>query len=400
MMRVPATGGPVVTGDFSRLTEFSKARTWLRSAQKFSAKNRSLTVMEPLRKKSVIDQAEAVLAEELRRARWRGALPGVRALALDLGLSQPTVLAALARLAACGLVERGGPRRPYRVPVAAGTADERGGVRRLLFLTDGPEFQAGHFLRQLIDELQRRRGDWSLRCRETRFQRVARPLRVWERLLQTEAPDLLVAVAGSPVLARWCRAGRMPVVFLGGDRGGEAVPMLALSATRMLRESLERLVGLGHRRICLPLCGRMAGFTARLHRVFAEVLGAAGQPFAPAFHTPEVAGKTPGDLIAVLERIWRVRAPTALVVLDWGEFVAASCFLRDRGVRIPQNLSVVMLGDDPALHWHLPRLAHFQPPLGPCATTLLRWAVQLPPDGTRVSLTAPFVAGESLAAPE
>ena len=52
--------------------------------------------------------------------------------------------------------------------------------------------------------------------------------------------------------------------------------------------------------------------------------------------------------------------PTALVVIDWREFDLVSCFLRDRGLAIPGDVSLVLLSDHPSMECFLPALTHIE----------------------------------------
>ena len=98
-------------------------------------------------------------------------------------------------------------------------------------------------------------------------------------------------------------------------------------------------------------------------------------------------------------REWRTLPSDALVVLDWREYVTVSCFLKRHGIRVPEDLSVVLLSYQDELDWHLPRLAHYRYPSERIAQAVARWAVHERPlaAGGRMKIfPAHWVQGESI----
>src|ERR1043165_9152539 len=75
--------------------------------------------MRPLRRLSVIDQTAEHIREGLRDGRWSGKLPGMRPLAAELDVSKDTIMAALHKLEAEGLLANPGKSRRRVIPEGA-----------------------------------------------------------------------------------------------------------------------------------------------------------------------------------------------------------------------------------------------------------------------------------------
>ena len=92
--------------------------------------------MHPITRPKALDLAAAALRRELQEQRFAGPLPGSRVLAKHLGVSPPTVAAALRCLAEEGLLVREGRRKAYRVADMRERAVPPDLNKRLLILTN------------------------------------------------------------------------------------------------------------------------------------------------------------------------------------------------------------------------------------------------------------------------
>ena len=358
----------------------------------------------PIRRPRLADQVEAALREGIRKGEWRGRLPGSRHLCQHFGVSPPTLAEALARLVRDRWISSAGPRHRFRIHPPPGTLPSSRPTRRkkVLFWSHDPIHLMSHTAIEILSRLLLRAGrKWDIVQRVEPFEAVRQPRRTWDRLVESERPDLTIVLSGRPAVALWGVRRRLPMVFLGGDLGGQALCSVAVRTSRMLEHVLVRLLALGHRHICMPMLGCPEGFVADQRETFSRLLGEAGLPFAPTYHKPSLAEAGAEALAALLERMWNARPPTALVVMAWREMVTIECDLRARGVRIPDDVSLVLLSEDASLPWFRPALAHFPYPVDPVARVLTRWIEQgLPPAPQNLVFPTRFEPGQSLAPPK
>ncbi len=353
---------------------------------------------------SIADRTAEVIESEIAAGRWRDRLPGTRVLARETGVSQPTVAEALQRLASSGIIARSGERKAYRI-LARQAAATRGksdvSKRRVVILTHADIGGLPYSTREVIettrDKLVRR--DWEVEIRTFDFLHAKRPHRSWDHIVPMDPSIPLIAVFGRPPIGEWAVKRGLRMAFLGGMRADLPVPVIAVKSSLLADEAMTLLTKLGHRRIVLPLCDRPPAFAAGLKESVKSGLERAGVSYVPSYHTPESPYQRPEVIWRMLETIFSRSAPTALIVLDWKEFVTISCLLAKLGLRIPRDISVILLNEQAEADWHVPRLACFRFPVQKLALTLVQWTEgKLRPSGS-VNLSADFEENQSLAPP-
>ena len=250
---------------------------------------------------------------------------------------------------------------------------------RLLFISSQPLNNERHSGMEVLAELLDLIGvrGWEITHRVMDFTTAKHPRKSWDEVLEIARPDAMVALGGTPVLAKWSTDKQLRTLFLGGDPGESGVPLLAVKVSTMLRHALDHLLALGHRRILMPLCGRSPNFTAGCRKTAAEATGGGtGKPANIIIAETAYAG--PELMVDLLPGQWKAAPPDALILLDWREFVAASSLFKERGIEIPKDLSVVILSQNTVMDWHFPRISHFEHPARQMARMVAKWLT----DGT------------------
>lgn len=326
------------------------------------------------------------------------------------GVSVPTVSKAMQMLADAGVLQSGGDRRCWKVAETRsprGDSSEKRAKRRhqskgnLLVLSSSGLGEERYTTSQFVTELLNFLGStgWEARHRVMNFEHAKRPKRAWGELLKSVEPDAVVVVGGTECVARWLVQQKVRALFVGGEAKDTGIPMLALSAGGMYRRAVKHLLDLGHQRILTPFCGRIPGFVEGCSRAIHETLAEAraGQQCMKIVETPYSGPEVTANL---LRRNWPKYLPDALIFLDWREFIAASGFLREAGLTIPRDVSVVVLSHSSSMEWHIPRLSHFELPHRELARLAGRWVTdgKLPKSiGNLVRVTPRWVEGESIA---
>lgn len=229
--------------------------------------------------------------------------------------------------------------------------------------------------------------------------------RQWLKNLRARASDgvILVTSVLEPVVHEELRRLNVPIVVVD-PAGSPALDAPTVGATNWAggMAATEHLLSLGHRRIGLIagpprlLCSR-----ARLdgHRAALE---AAGVPFDPGlvaqgdfyhesgFHGCDqlMSGPTP---------------PTAIFASSDQMALGAIETLRRRGLRVPEDVSIVGFDDLPEVRWSAPPLTTVRQPLAEmgklAARTVLRQARGEEVESPRVELATQLVVRSSTAAP-
>lgn len=355
--------------------------------------------MGQIERKTAAEIAADAIRDELRAGRWTGTLPGTRILSLELGVSAPTISVALAILEKQGLLARRGERKAYRVRSSAGDPRETENKDRMAaILTHADLGNLPHTTRRVIEETRTRlhRSGWHTEIRTFDFLHAKRPHRSWDKLVPTGQEVPLIAVFGRPPIAEWAEARGRRMIFLGGVTGNTAVPTIGVKSSLMVDEAMRRLTQLGHQRIVMPLCDRAPVFTNSLKEAMRGRLEDAGVAFVPHYHTPESEYLQPEVTWSMMESAFRLLPPTAIIALDWKEMVTISCFLASRDLKVPADVSLVVLNEQLEAEWFVPKLACFRFPTHRMAKAISNWVAgkELAFDSAKIGTD--FEEGESI----
>jgi DNA-binding LacI/PurR family transcriptional regulator len=315
--------------------------------------------MKALERSRLADTVAATIRDEIDRGRISEELPSCRDLAMGLGVSLPTVLVALQQLATEGLLVAGKPRRPYRLTVRP----EHGPLseKRLLILY--PRWIGGlkSVTRDTVDRLHLKCAEegWDVQIRILDYSNASRPGRRWDELLGKERPTRLVAVMGTPVLARWAKESGIQALFIGGSPGDSMVPSLGISLSACVRRLLPNLLNRGHRNFCLPICGYTELYVEALRGVCREALEDRGLTFVPAYHAPFRAQGGGEAIRAALRPVFATRPPSALIFTGLKDYLATMGMLHEYRLIPGKDVSITVLTHEDPLDWMDPQPGHF-----------------------------------------
>lgn len=353
------------------------------------------------RRLSAIDQAELGMEQAIAKGEWKDLLPSYKTLSQLLGFSVPTISLATARLCERGVLVTAGARRRYRI--APGKA--RGGrgsparrppepERRLLILSPSAEATWDDNQRRVVLEIMSSAVDdgWGCAKASDDFLRAREPLKRWDKLLLRHRPTHLLAIQGTRALAEWAKANRIKVAFIGGTALPEGDGLsLGIHLSPLLRHACRELTGQGHRRILFPYWGELSALADAAAVTLGESLGvdpARLMADGAVFAAPP--GKPAEHRERLLRHLDRVR-PTALILVDWRDFLVAWDCLRERGLKSPQDLSLIVLNPGAEIDWFSPTPAHYRIPQGHFAEEVRAWRTGRRPGGdgmTRAALAA------------
>ena len=365
-----------------------------------------IRVMKPVLKSSAQELAAAAIREEICAGRWDDRLPGARVLAQRMGLSPPTVAGALSILAAEGWLAKPGERHAYRVvkkrrAKTAGSSPSKS--KRLLILTHEEAAlltETSRKILELLREAATKKG-WIVESQVVDFLHAKRAKNQWDRLIQTDPDTSVIALYGRTALAEWAIRRKVRMLFLGGVTNGLPVPMVGVRSSQLAEVAFERLAALGHWRIVFPLCDRAESFKAPLRELTRKAVESTGNTYVPSYHNPESDYLKPDVTWRMVESAFATRPPSAFIFLDWKELVTTICYLSSRKLRVPDDVSLVLLNDQMEAAWFHPPLSRFQFPQQKLVRTMISWLEN--ESGNAVAPTtmdADFIEGNSIAPPQ
>jgi hypothetical protein len=346
--------------------------------------------VKPLRILTGTEQVAACLREAVGEGRWTGTMPGSKNLAAELGVNAKTVEAALLQLEQEGILASRG-RRLGRGIVSHGEPAKTP-LRVALLVLDAVDRGADYMIE--LRHLLQANGHTPFDPDKTLLELGMETGRV-ERFVKKTRADAWVVGSASHEVLEWFSAqetpafalfGRMAGLPLAGTRPDKATSLAA--ATRCLR-------GHGHRRISF-LCRRhlrlpQPGITARAFLGALEVSGVS----TGAFNLPDWEESREG-FERILDSLFRITPPTALILDEPFLYHAAVQFLMKRRLRVPEDVSLICTDADPGFAWCQSPVSHIRWEFRPVLRRIVRWANNIARgrDDRRQTLTkAQFVEG-------
>jgi hypothetical protein len=333
------------------------------------------------------------LREELMRGRWTGMMPGQFRLAEELGASRNAVEAALRLLEHEGVLVSQGLGRKRLI---ASPDPKKARPMRIAILDYEPvpvtEGYTVELQYMLIEA-----GHVAFFAPKTLIELDMNVSRIRRMVEKTEADAWIVCSASREVLT-WFAAQPLPAFALFGRRlglpiaaaGPDKIPA-TVAATRALAElGHQRIVMLTRRATRLPEPGVVV-------RAFLDELEAQGITPGP-YNLPDWE-ENPKALHKRLELLFRITPPTALIADEAPFYVAALQFCTSRGLRVPQDVSLICADPSPAFEWSYPTVAHILWETRPLVKRIVRWAAnvsQKKPDLRQTLTQAEFITGGTI----
>lgn len=351
-----------------------------------------------IRLRSHAEQMAEYLRGELRRGRWSGSMPGVLRMERDLGVNRNTLEGALRLLEKEGLlVPQGAGKRRKIVATDEGAPPSL----RLGLLYYEPEDRGRGYMIQLLHQLEEA-GHAAFGVRSSLLDLGMKVNRVTRLVEETQA-DAWVIVSGSREILEWFAGQSLPAFALFGRRRGLPIAAAGPDKPPALVAVTRRLIELGHQRIVLlARAERRIPDPGATEQAFLDELAAHGLPVG-AYNLPDWEETVTG-FHRCLESLMQVTPPTALIIDEAPFFTAAMQFLARRGIRVPEDMSMVCCDSDPHFEWCDPPVARIQWDHRPVVRRVVRWADQVSrgkSDQRQIETKAEFVEGGTIGrAPE
>lgn len=304
--------------------------------------------------RTVAGQIATQLRNDIQRGVWRQWLPSERALSKMLQASRNSVRAALIQLKTEGVII---PVRGFgnKVCSKARRAPARTETKMIGVIVPEPMGSLRPSIALWIDELKDLLAETGhrLRVHEGRQYYINIPHRSLERLLGQNPSDAWVLVLSSHAMQKWFEDRGVPCVVAGSLFSGVDLPFFDLDHRAICRHAAGVLLRLGHRRIGLLShesnhAGDIEGRLGFLEGVQAFAESGATATISCHSNDVESVGRALRGMIDHREPL------TGIVVCGSYAYLAASTLLSQRGLRIPNDISLISRDDDPFLQFLAP----------------------------------------------
>jgi DNA-binding LacI/PurR family transcriptional regulator len=193
------------------------------------------------------------------------------------------------------------------------------------------------------------------------------------RFVEKTEADAWVVVTGSREVLEWFAARPVPAFALFGRSMQVGMASTAPKKSHALFELVDRLVALRHRRIVMLVREeRRKPGPGFLERLFLDHLEAHRIP-TRAYNLPDW-GDTPEEFERMLDSLYRLTPPTALILDEPALFFAATQHLAGVGIAAASGVSMACCDWDPAFEWCRPSVAHIAWDSDPVVNRVVNWA--------------------------
>lgn len=318
-------------------------------------------------------------------------MPGAPSLAAELGVDSKTVWAAMQLLEKDGLLANQGAGKARKIVPPSGRSERRG-LRIALLAYEQVDLSLDYVI-----ELRHRLGEAghvAFHPRRTLTDLKMSVTRIAELVAKTDA-DAWVVMASSREILEWFAGQDIPVFALFGRRRGLPIAGAGPEKQPAIVAATRRLIELGHRRIVM-LTQRMRRLPepGAIERAFLEELAAHDLP-SGSFNLPDWEPTVEG-FRERLDLLFMHTPPTALITDEAPFLLATMQYCGNRGLKVPDDVSLICMDPDPAFIWCHRPIAHIRWDSRPLVRRMVRWVNQIShgkDDRRQTFVDAEFVEG-------
>lgn len=353
---------------------------------------------------SLLAQTVDSLRVGIAREQWKDFLPPERILCEQLKISRSTLRRALSKIEEEGLIDLGqaGKRRQIVAkPKISATTPVFKEPRNIVWLTRVPLIEMPSINLRLIAQLQSRLSghDCTLSVVRVPEKVIAQPEELMESWLSSFAGDAWVLHQMPVEVQQWFFEYH-PTACIVGTRG-EAVDLgsVEVDSSAALQHAVAMLGRFGHRRVTLVRNAQHMVGEDLLEDVFLRLCkenGMSADVVACPMRSHELASEFERRFSSGESQL-----PTALICSIPSLALFALTWLQRHQIRVPEQMSVVLLRSQPILRYTSPTLAHYAINEERAVTQILPRLLDLIQSQacatSHINLIPEFVPGESLA---
>lgn len=318
--------------------------------------------------KSITEQVADHLRKQLLEGYWNKGMPGQKLLSKQLGVSGQTIELALQTLEKEGLLVGQGAGRRRRIELPQGTNRNR--AMRVRILPYDKSGRKEDYLVELFHQLQDAGHDAGFTPKT--MMDLGMSLNRIARYVENTEADAWVVVAGSSELLHWFAQRPTPAFALFGRMHSASIAGTGPHKSPAIAEAVRCLAELAHQRIVmLTREERRKPQPGKVERVFLDELTNHGIATS-SYNLPDWEDN-PKGLQRCLASLFQLTPPTALIISTLDLFSGTQQFLSHRGIRVPQDVSLIFSDPHPTLEWCVPSLSHISYDSTDWVRIILRW---------------------------
>ena len=349
--------------------------------------------MIPLQVLSASEQVAGYLRENLRRGTWGETMPGESRLVAQLGVGCDTIKMALRHLENEGLLVSQGPGRRRKIMLPEDLAKPPG-LRVAILLYERNDQTQDYFI-DCKNKLAA--AGHTVFYAPSHLTEIKMDVRRLARMVGKIEADAWVVTSGTSEVLQWFMQQKIPVFAIFGRRRKLNIAAVGPDHVPALAEATRRLIELGHQRIVFLDSLYSVSEPGTIGAAFLAALSAGGITVG-SYNLPGWEGGLEG-LYAYLDSSFQISPPTAIIASSSPNYFATQSFLVNRGIRVPQDLSLICVDDDPHFSQYRPSVSHIGWSSRSVANRIVRWVRNISEgkeDARQTTIKSEFIEGGTI----
>lgn len=312
-------------------------------------------------RQSLCLQTSEILRKAMSEGIWGEYLPGERELSQRLHVSRPTLRAALDILQREKLIKSApGQRRKILHPPHAPAHQKPSSV---VLISQVPLHAMSHNRIFLFDHLQRvlQENDIHFEMFNNAALGSNRPRAILNQLEKKINGRAYVLVRTSQQVQEWFQERGLPCMIIGSPFPGVHIPSIECDYPALGRHAAGVLLGRGHRSLLLVAPATNLAGDIETSEAFQQEVQRSGHLSAKCHvirHTNNL-----DDLLVQFDKLRKSGKPTAAFTIYPQAAAAILTHLLAKGVRVPEEFSLLCRDNAPFFEWVTPNVAHYVLPL-------------------------------------
>lgn len=339
---------------------------------------------------SKIEQVAAHLQEEMGRGRWSKEVPGREELATQLGVNSKTVESALRLLETKGvLIAQGAGRRRKIANLNSSTPPA---LRIKLLLYE----QSDRFDSYYVETLHQLSALGHITTfAEKSLHDLGMDVKRVANFVKSNPADAWIVTSGSKEILEWFTAQDFQVFAKFGRCREIPISGILVDKIPAVTEAVRKLIALGHCRIVMLVrTERRKPHPGMLEQAFLDELERNGIKTG-TYHLPDWDDNI-GGFYRCLDSLFNTTPPTALLISEPYQMIAAQQHLARKGIMAPEDISLICHDPSNAFSWCVPEISHIYWDSKPVVTSIIQWANRIARgknDHKKSHILAEFIEG-------
>lgn len=302
------------------------------------------------------DQVSRVLRERIYEGGWGEYLPPERALSEKMQVGRNTLRQALAKLEQEGLIEKGHVGRRRRI-IAKSASDKPVRSNRVVMLTPQDPHRLSSFFLREIDILRRLFNEIGMRLDPltSKAFNVQNCGRILDRMTHMEAADLWILQMAPHPVQEWFSDSDLPALVVGYTYPSINLPFVTENIIAAAQHAVGLLSSKGHESIALLQQESVLAGHEQVSHALAEICRRKHMDLTVVRYR-----ETTADLCLRIDGALKSRSrPTAVLTTKTSDTLTCITHLAQKALKVPEDMSVISLFDDPALDGVVPAVTRY-----------------------------------------